>query len=112
MPTHQSKVDYICEQMQAAGVISARKMFGEYGVYCDGKLVGLICDGQLFLKPTPSARALLGDAPMGPPYPGAKPQYLIDEGLDDADQLARVVAVVAAEVNAPAPKKPGKAKAK
>ncbi len=111
MATDQRTVDYICEQMQGAGKISARKMFGEYALYCDGKVVALVCDDQLFLKPTPGARALLGDAPMAPPYPGAKPHFLIDEGLEDRTHLARLVAMVASEVPTPKPKKPKKPKA-
>lgn len=46
MASDQDTVDYICAQMAGAGLISARKMFGEYGVYCDGNIVGLICDNQ------------------------------------------------------------------
>ena len=35
---------YVCEQLSIAGNISYRKMFGEYAIYCDGKVLGLICD--------------------------------------------------------------------
>lgn len=106
MATDKATVAYVCDQMQAAGVISARTMFGEYAVYCDGRLVGLICDDTLYLKPTPGAVALLGEGAMGPPYPGAKDHYIIDEGLEDAGALAGLVAVIAGEVPAAKPKKP------
>ncbi|HHS82096.1 MAG TPA: competence protein TfoX, partial [Devosia sp.] len=43
MASSQEFVDFVVEQMGGAGTISARKMFGEYGVYCDGKLIGLVC---------------------------------------------------------------------
>jgi len=58
MATQQSTVDYLLEQLRRAGSVSARKMFGEYALYRDGKLVALICDDQLYLKPTAAGRAL------------------------------------------------------
>ena len=56
MATETDVMAYILEQLQDAGNVTARRMFGEYAVYCDGKVVGLICDNQLFLKPTPGLR--------------------------------------------------------
>jgi TfoX/Sxy family transcriptional regulator of competence genes len=112
MATAKATVAYICEQVQGAGVIAARPMFGEYGLYCDGKMVGLICDDQLFLKPTPQAMAILGPVPMAPAYSGGKPMALAVEALDDADLMARVVAMIASEVPEPKPKKPKTAKGK
>ena len=53
MSTQPSTIDYLLEQLGSAGSVSARKMFGEYGLYCDGKIVALVCDDQFFLKPTP-----------------------------------------------------------
>ena len=40
MATDQSIVDYILEQISGAGRVHAKKMFGEYGVYCDDKNSG------------------------------------------------------------------------
>lgn len=45
-------VEYVCAQISAAGDITYMKMFGEYGVYCDGKVIGVICDNQFFVKKT------------------------------------------------------------
>lgn len=105
MATGKSRLEHVCDQMEGAGVITARPMFGEFGVYCDGRLVALVCDDQLFLKPTPQAMALLGPVPMLPAYPGGKPMALVDEALDDADLLGRVVALIAREVPEPKPRK-------
>ena len=112
MATDKDTVAYICEQVQGAGVVSARPMFGEYGLYCDGRVVALICNNQLFLKPTPQAMAILGPVPMAPAYPGGKPMAVADEALDDADLIARVIAMIAREVPEPKPKKPRQPKAK
>ena len=110
MASEQATVDYICGQMAGAGRISARRMFGEYGVYCDGIIVGLVCDNQLFLKPVPAVLALMPDATLTPAYPGGKPQVLVDAGLEDTDRLAAAVRAVAAAAPPPKPEKPKLAK--
>ena len=38
--------------------MAARKMFGEYRIYCGEKRGAMVADDQLFLKPTPGVRAL------------------------------------------------------
>ena len=111
MASRQVTVDFICDQMRGAGQIHARTLFGEYALYCGDKRVALVCDNQLFVKPTPGGRAILGQPVEAPPYPGAKPCLLVQEGLDDADLLSRLIARTAQELPAPKPKKP-KAKAK
>jgi TfoX/Sxy family transcriptional regulator of competence genes len=98
-------VAMVCEQMRGAGDVSARKMFGEYAIYCGGKVVALVCDDQLFLKPTAAGRVLLGSPDEGLPYPGAKLHFLITDGLDDSERLARLVKVTAEALPAPKPKK-------
>lgn len=108
MASDQDTVDYICAQMQGAGLISARKMFGEYGVYCDGVIVGLICDNQLFLKPVPAVLALMPAATLAPAYPGGKPKVLVDDGLEDTELLAQAVRLIVAVAPAPKPKMPRK----
>lgn len=71
MASRQSTIDFIVEQMAEAGDISAKKMFGEYAIYCDGKLVALVCDDQLYIKPTSSGRNFIGKCIEAPPYKGA-----------------------------------------
>ena len=75
MATKQSTVDFIVAQCAAAGDVTARKMFGEYALYCEGKLVGLIGDDQLFLAITPPGRERLDETHDAPPYPGAETPY-------------------------------------
>ena len=52
MASHQDFVDYVAEQLREAGAIRSRKMFGEYGLFCDGVFFAVICDDQLFVKIT------------------------------------------------------------
>ena len=106
MASAQTTVDLILEQIAAAGPVSVRKMFGEYGLYCGGKLVALVCDDQLFVKPTPAGRAWAPDIAEASPYPGAKPCLLIGgERWDDGDWMAGLIRVTADALPEPAAKK-------
>lgn len=105
MGTSTQVAEGILDQLSGAGALSMKKMFGEYAIYLDGKMVASICDDTLFVKPTAGALALLENNPMGPPYPGAKPHLRIDAALDDADLMAQVLRAVAADLPAPKPKK-------
>jgi len=99
-------VEYVCDQMRDAGRVRFKKMFGEFAVYCDDKVVALVCDNRLFVKPTSGGRAFIGEATEAPPYPGAKPYFLIEGGIDDREWLARLVRATARELPAPGSKKP------
>jgi len=105
MASDQKFVDFVLDQTQSAGEITAKKMFGEYGVYVDGKIVGLICDNRLFIKPTHAGREFIGKVVEQPPYEGAKPSFLIEEKLDDAEWLSTLIKLTAAELPEPKPKK-------
>ena len=83
-------VQYIADQCAGAGEIIVKKMFGDYGIYCDGKIFGLICDDCFFLKPTEAGKALLRTVELRPPYDGAKDYFLITD-VDDCDYLAALV---------------------
>ncbi len=105
MSSDQSFVDYVCDQMGDAGSIRSRKMFGEFAIYCDDKVVALVCDDQLFVKPTPAGRAFLGEPVEAPPYTGAKLYFLIDR-LDDRGWLSQLVQLTAQDLPEPKPKRP------
>lgn len=98
-------VKFVVDQMGSAGKISYRKMFGEYALYCNGKVVALICDNQLFVKPTNPGKAFIGDAVEAPPYPGAKPSFLIGDEIEDADWLSTLVTLTERSLPTPKPKK-------
>jgi DNA transformation protein len=108
MATSPTTVDYLLDQLSCGGEASARKMFGEYCLYLEGKPVGLVCDEQLFLKPTKGGRALILNVVEGAPYPKAKPHFLITADLwEDSEWLANLIQVTANELPRP---KPGKRK--
>ena len=95
MATQQTTVDYIVDQLSGNLNITTRKMFGEYALYCDGKVVGLICDDTLFIKITDAGRDFVGNNyKTGPPYPRAKPWMIIDDDmLEDHKWLFELVQI-------------------
>jgi len=111
MASKSETIDYLIGQIAGAGIVNARKMFGEFGVYCDEKMIALVCDDQLFIKPTAGGKAYLQEYEEGLPYPGAKPWILIPEDQwDDAIWLSELVRITAAELPPPKPNKPKKSK--
>lgn len=70
-------VQYIADQCSGAGEIVTKKMFGDYGIYCDGIIFGLIFDDHFYLKPTDAVRSKLRVLNMRPPYDGAKDYFYI-----------------------------------
>lgn len=83
-------VQYIADQCGGAGEITTKKMFGDYGIYCDGKIFGLICDDRFYLKPTDVVRPMLKTEELRPPYDGAKDYFYIAD-VDDKDYLSAIV---------------------
>jgi TfoX/Sxy family transcriptional regulator of competence genes len=104
MASTQDFAQYIADQCADAGNITLKKMFGEYGIYCDGKIFGLICDDRLYIKPTEAGRAVLRTLDLRPPYPGAKDYFHIAE-IDDHTYLAELVRATYKELPEPKPKK-------
>lgn len=102
MASDQNFVDFVIEQIQNNGTISAKKMFGEYGIYCDEKLFGVICDNKLYIKPTIKGREFIGNPTELPAYEGAKPSFLIEDKIEDSKWLSDLVKITSE--NLPEPK--------
>jgi|SRR5579862_4948558 len=110
MATSEATLTRILESIKGEN-IRAAKMFGEYAIYCDEKVVILLSDDELFLKITPASSKEFKSDDEAPPYPGAKPYYRVPEGrLKDAAWFTKLVNAVAADLPAPKSKKPKKLK--
>ena len=104
MASNADFVQYIADQCSGAGDIVVKKMFGDYGIYCNGKIFGLICDDHFYLKPADEVRPLLRAVDMRPPYEGAKPYFYIAD-VDDHDYLSALVRETCRHLPEPKPKK-------
>jgi len=98
--------DYLMTQLSDLPGAYARKMFGEYGIYYQDKVIGMLCDDQLFVKNTVAGREYLQAPQMGAPYPGAKEHFLIPEDdWEDAGWLIKLFILSEPEIKAPKKKK-------
>lgn len=104
MASNQDFVQYVADQCAGAGEIVTKKMFGDYAIYCDGKIFGLICDDGFYLKPTDAAKPLLRVVDLRPPYDGAKDYFFI-ENIDDHDYLTMLVKATCKALPESKPKK-------
>ena len=103
-------VEFVADQLDGACEVSYRKMFGEYALYANGKVVALICDNQLFVKPTEAGRSFIEDLVEAPPYPGAKPAFLIEDRLEDRAWLTELIVRTEQALPKPMPKRKQKRK--
>lgn len=90
MASNADFVQYIADQCSGAGEIAVKKMMGDYCIYCDGVLFGLICDNNLYIKPTEEGATQLKEVILRPPYPGAKPHFYIGD-VDNRDYLTTIL---------------------
>ncbi|MFC2088325.1 TfoX/Sxy family protein [Calditrichota bacterium] len=98
-------LDFIVDQIDNAGEIKYKSMFGEYGVFSGGKLFALVCENKLFIKPTEKGKKFIKDVIEAPPYPEAKPSFLIEDKLDNREWLSELVRITVRELPEPKPKK-------
>ncbi len=98
-------VEFVVDQFDSDCEITFKRMFGEFGLYSGGTFFGVICDDQLFVKPTDGGRAFIGEVVEAPPYPGAKPSLLIGDEMEDGQWLSELVRITVRELPVPKPKK-------
>lgn len=107
MASTQRTVEFLLEQIESAGPVSAKKMFSEYCIYCREKPVALVCDNELFVKPTDEGRKLLHEVVEKAPFPGAKMWFFVSgEYWEDRDWLADLIRTTEKQLPPPGEKKP------
>lgn len=97
-------VEFICDQLSDAGEINYKRMFGEYGIYCEGKYFAAVCDNRFLVKVTDGGKRFMPDCETAPPYDGAKEMFLITE-LEDREFLKELSQITCSELLLPKPKK-------
>ena len=100
MSNDQDFIDFVLDQVDRD--VTFKHMFGGTTLYLNGKVVALICDNQLFMKPTDAGREYIGTVVEAPAYEGAKNSFLITDEIEDGDWLTGLFAVT--EHALPAPK--------
>lgn len=108
MSTSADTIIYLSDQLTSLGNrIRTRKMFGEYALYCDERVVALICDDQVFVKQTQAGKSYLGSKYQeGTPYPGAKPAMLIGgDIIENKESFAELINLTAKSLPLPRLKK-------
>lgn len=96
MTTKQETADFIVEQLSSLGDVRVRKMFGDYALYVNDKVVGLICDDKLFIKYTAPGKVFAeGKYTEGYAYPGAKASMDVSDYIDDREFLSDLVNMTA-----------------
>lgn len=105
MSSDENFVKFLTEQMEEAGEIRYRKMFGEYVIYCGGKVIALVCDDKLFVKETDGGRSYIGEVVEAPPYAGAKLCFFIEDKFEDKEWISGLVRITESQLPIPKPKK-------
>jgi len=106
MATSQGTIDHLLDTLSNPRV-TARKMFGEYALYVDAKVTALVCDDQVFIKPSTADVSFREQCEAAPPYPGAKHYWLVPEDLiHDRDWLRRALESTAGTLPSPKQKVP------
>jgi DNA transformation protein len=92
---HDDFIAYLHELLEPAGKVSARAMFGGWGVYVDGTIIGIVVEGRLYLKAdalTEPRFASTGSAPFtyrSPKGPMTMSYWSVpDDAMDSCDAMA------------------------
>lgn len=104
MASNPDFVNFVADQLREAGTIRSRKMFGEYGLYCDGVFFAVICDDQFFVKTTPEGQAAFPNLPKAPPYEGARDSFLVED-VEDREQMTALARITCEALKARPQKK-------
>lgn len=108
MSTSADTIIYLSDQLTGLSTrVRTRKMFGEYALYLDEKVVALICDDEVFVKITSKGRQFMGSKYQeGLPYPGAKPYILLGgDIIENKEAFCQLLEMTAESLPLPKPKK-------
>ena len=103
-------VEFVLDQIDEDCGATAKSMFGEYGLFSEGKMFGLICDNRFMVKATEEGRAYIVDVVEAEPYPGAKPAFLVGDRMEDRAWVSELVRITTRALPLPKKRKPRKKK--
>lgn len=104
MSSTQDFLDFVIDQIDNKNLVKWRKMFGEYAIYYDEKVIGLITDNQFYLKNTENARKFLienyreENIKLASPFKKAKDWILLDEEIENKELLNELIEIIRSEL--------------
>ena len=104
MATSPEYARFVENQFRGLEGFSMRRMFGEYAIYLQGRVLGFLADEQILLQDTPVSRKLLPDAERRELFPGSK-LFVIFEDEGNAHLLKSVSEAMWEELPLPKPRK-------
>lgn len=106
MATKKEYLEFILEQLSGLSEITYCKMMGEYIIYYRGKIAAYVCNDRFLVKPVESVKQMIPNAPLEPPYEGAKDMVLIED-IDNREFLTKLFDAMYEELPEPKRKKRG-----
>ena len=94
-------VQFVLDQFDSDCGVTSKKMFGEYGLFSQGKMFAMVCDDRLLFKKTEGGREFIGAVVEAEPYPGAKPICLIEDQVEDGPWLSELARITTRELPEP-----------
>ena len=93
MSVPAERLEWLLEQLDELGGVTAKRMFGGAGLYRDGAIFAIAFDDALFVKASPAVRqemAAQGLRPFVPPRGKPSKTYFAvpDDVLEDPTRLA------------------------
>ncbi len=98
MSSSKDFVEYVVEQIDHVWIVKYRKMFGEFAIYCDEKVVALVCDNKLFVKYTEWWKKYIWNIKLSPAYPWARLSFLIDDKIEDSEWVSELIKITTEEL--------------
>lgn len=102
MASGKEYFNFIIDQLSGLEEITYRMMMGEYIIYYRGRTAAYVCDNRLLVKPLECVKRMLPEAPLEPPYDGAKDMLLVED-TDNRELLQKLFEIMYNEL--PIPKK-------
>lgn len=90
--------EYVRDSFSESGDIVIKSMMGGYLVYFNGKLIGDICNNELFLKRTPTSDRLLANSELRYPYEGSRTLMHVFDRFDDKALILELLEGMYAEL--------------
>lgn len=94
MAASTAEIDHLLELLAPLGAVSARRMFGGWGLYVDGLILAIVIDGELLLKVDDFSRQRFEQAGCQPFIYNARGREIPmsywsvpEEALDSADAM-------------------------